>query len=866
MRRLARELGVELSRVKGTGRKGRITKEDVQKAKDAPSAAPAAAGPGVAGLDLAPWPKPNFEKFGEVERQPLTRIQKISGPNLARNWVMIPHVTHNDEADITDLEAFRKRTNSEQSEAKVTMVALLAKAVVASLKAYPVVNSSLDGDDLVLKRYYNIGFAADTPNGLVVPVIKDADRKGVLEIAKDLTDLSGKARAGKLGPADMAGATFTISSLGGIGGTSFTPIVNAPEVAILGVTRSAMKPVWNGSEFEPRLMVPLSLSYDHRVIDGALAARFVAHLGGRALRPASRGAVMEVKVPDIGDFSDVPVIEVLVGPGDEVAAEDPLVVLESDKATMEVPSPAAGKIAAIEIKVGDKVSEGSVLMTLETDGAAPSSEPAAPSEPAAAPSDADVSVQVAVLGGGPGGYTAAFRAADLGLSVALIDRGETLGGVCLNVGCIPSKALLHIAKVMTEAHELGESGISFGEPSVDVDKVREWKNGVVGRLTGGLESLAKQRKVQVVRGVGKFTGPNTIAVEDSTGSNRPEGDSPGRVTTVGFEHCIIAAGSEAASLPFLPDDPRIVDSTGALEVEGIPERLLVIGGGIIGLEMATVYDALGSRVTVVELLDQLIPGADKDLIRVLEKRVKGRYEAIHLSTGVESGEAKDEGLVVKFGDATETFDRILVAVGRKPNGGVIGADAAGVSVDERGYVPSDLQMRTNVPHIFSIGDVRGEPMLAHKATHEGSLAAEVIAGEEVSWDVRSIPSVAYTDPEVAWTGLTETQAKIEEREVEIAVFPWAASGRALSMGRSDGMTKLVLEPGSNRVLGAGIVGVNAGELLAEAVLAIEAGLDAEDIALTIHAHPTLSETVGFSAEMAEGTITDIMPKRKRARA
>ena len=413
-----------------------------------------------------------------------------------------------------------------------------------------------------------------------------------------------------------------------------------------------------------------------------------------------------------------------------------------------------------------------------------------------------------MLGGGPGGYTAAFRAADLGLSVALIDRGEQLGGVCLNVGCIPSKALLHVAKVLTEAHELGEAGISFGEPSIDVDKVREWKNGVVGKLTGGLEGLAKQRKVQVVRGSGTFTGPNTIEVGD---------------TVVGFEHCIIAAGSEAASLPFLPDDPRIVDSTGALEVEGIPERLLVIGGGIIGLEMATVYDALGSKVTVVELLDQLIPGVDKDLIKVLEKRVKGRYEAIHLSTGVESVEATDDGLVVKFGDSTETFDRSSSRWGASPTARVIGADAAGVSVDERGYIASDLQMRTNVPHIFSIGDVRGEPMLAHKATHEGSLAAEVIAGEDVSWDARSIPSVAYTDPEVAWTGLTETQAKAEEREVETAMFPWAASGRALSMGRSDGLTKLVLEPDTRRVLGAGIVGVNAGELLAEAVLAIEAG-------------------------------------------
>jgi dihydrolipoamide dehydrogenase len=561
---------------------------------------------------------------------------------------------------------------------------------------------------------------------------------------------------------------------------------------------------------------------------------------------------MEVTVPDIGDFSEVPVIEVLVGPGDEVQPEDPLVVLESDKATMEVPSPAAGKVSDITVKVGDKVSEGSVILLLEPsgDGAAPPA-PERPAEPAAPTPEADVNVQVAVLGGGPGGYTAAFRAADLGLSVALIDRGEQLGGVCLNVGCIPSKALLHIAKVLTEATELDEAGITFEKPSVDIDKVREWKNSVVGRLTGGLESLAKQRKVQVVRGTGTFTGPNTIQVGD---------------TVVGFENCIIAAGSEAASLPFLPDDPRIVDSTGALEVEGIPERLLVIGGGIIGLEMATVYDALGSKVTVVELLDQLIPGVDKDLIRVLEKRVKGRYEAIHLKTGVESVEASPEGLTVKFGDHTEVFDRILVAVGRKPNGKVIGAEAAGVAVSERGYVESDLQMKTNVGHIYSIGDVRGEPMLAHKATHEGALAAEVIAGEDVTWDVRSIPSVAFTDPEVAWTGLTETQAMAEGKTVETAAFPWAASGRSLSMGRSDGLTKLVLEPETNRVLGAGIVGVNAGELLAEAVLAIEAGLDAEDIALTIHQHPTLSETVGFSAEQAEGTITDIMPKRKRVKS
>jgi len=572
---------------------------------------------------------------------------------------------------------------------------------------------------------------------------------------------------------------------------------------------------------------------------------------------------MEVKVPDIGDFDSVPVIEVLVAVGDTVAVEDPLVVLESDKATMEVPSPAAGKITDITVAVGDKVAEGSVILTLEgaesQDGAKPATdapaeevaEPKAPEAPAAEVPDADVNVQVAVLGGGPGGYTAAFRAADLGLSVALIDRGEQLGGVCLNVGCIPSKALLHVAKVMTEAAELGEAGITFEAPKIDVDKVREFKNGVVGRLTGGLESLAKQRKVQVVRGTGEFTSPNTIAVGD---------------TVVGFEHCIIAAGSEAATLPFLPEDDRIVDSTGALEINGIPERLLVIGGGIIGLEMATVYDALGSKVTVVELLDQLIPGVDKDLIRVLDKRVKGRYEAIHLKTGVESVEAHEKGLTVKFGDHTEEFDRILVAVGRKPNGNVIGADKAGVNVTDRGFIESDLQMKTNVGHIYSIGDVRGEPMLAHKATHEGSLAAEVISGENVAWDVRSIPSVAYTDPEVAWTGLTEVQAKAEEVPYEVAAFPWAASGRSLSMGRSDGLTKLIVDPETHRILGAGIVGVNAGELLAEAVLAIEAGLDAEDVALTIHPHPTLSETIGFSAEAAEGTITDIMPKRKRARS
>jgi dihydrolipoyl dehydrogenase len=571
--------------------------------------------------------------------------------------------------------------------------------------------------------------------------------------------------------------------------------------------------------------------------------------------------VIEVKVPDIGDFADVPIIEVLVSPGDEVAVEDPLVTLESDKATMDVPAPAAGKVTELKVSVGDTVSEGSLILVLEevsSDGAAPKgpveeTPQAAPSEPAPAEiPEADVRVQVAVLGAGPGGYTAAFRAADLGLEVALIDNGERLGGVCLNVGCIPSKALLHVARVLAEAEELAESGVGFGEPSLDIDKIRGWKESVVGRLTGGLDGLAKGRKVRVVRGDGKFTGPNVITVHTADGDQ-----------TVAFEHCIVAAGSSPAWLPFLPDDERVMDSTGALDLADVPERLLVIGGGIIGLEMATVYDRLGSRVTVVELLDQLIPGCDPDLVKPLQKRISGRYKAIHLGTSVTAVEAKKDGLEVKFGDNTETFDRILVAVGRRPNGTQIGAEAAGLSVDDRGFIRVDSQQRTNVGHIFAIGDVVGEPMLAHKATHEGKVAAEVIAGENVTFDARSIPNVAYTDPEVAWTGLTEAQAKADGIEYDKATFPWAASGRALSMGRDDGMTKVLVEPGTNRLLGAGIVGINAGELIAEAVHAIEVGSDAQDIGLTIHPHPTLSETLGFAAEMAEGTITDLMPPRKR---
>jgi dihydrolipoamide dehydrogenase len=582
--------------------------------------------------------------------------------------------------------------------------------------------------------------------------------------------------------------------------------------------------------------------------------------------------LVEVKVPDIGDFADVPIIEVLVSAGDEVALEDPLVTLESDKATMDIPAPQAGTVAEVKVVVGDAVSEGSLILLLAPstadgagpDGAAPSADAAQAEAPGAeaavaegtgapAPApDADVRVQVAVLGAGPGGYTAAFRAADLGLRVALIDRGETLGGVCLNVGCIPSKALLHVARVLAESEELSASGVSFARPEIDIDAMRGWKDGVVGRLTGGLAGLARQRKVEVIRGDGRLTGPNVITVQTADGE-----------TTVGFEHCIVAAGSSPSWLPDLPDDERVMDSTGALEIAAVPERLLVIGGGIIGLEMATVYDALGSRVTVVELMDQLIPGCDPDLVRPLHKRIAERYEAIHLGTRVEAVTAGEDGLTVSFAGEDQTFDRILVAVGRRPNGAGISADAAGVEVDERGFIAVDRQMRTNVGHIFAIGDVVGEPMLAHKATHEAKVAAEVIAGDDVEWDARSIPNVAYTDPEIAWTGLTETRARAEDIAYEKASFPWAASGRSLAQGRDDGLTKFLVEPDTRRLLGAGIVGPNAGELIAEAVHAIEVGSDAQDVGLTIHPHPTLSETLGFAAEMADGTITDLMPPRAR---
>jgi len=587
---------------------------------------------------------------------------------------------------------------------------------------------------------------------------------------------------------------------------------------------------------------------------------------------------MDVKVPDIGDFSDVPVIEIHVAPGDTVEKESPLVTLESEKATMDVPSPAAGTIKEVVVELNDKVSEGSPLLIIDEasagegdaapatsagmdgedsesqDGDASSGE-AAPSPAAASAElpDADRKTQVLVVGSGPGGYTAAFRAADLGLEVTLVERYEVLGGVCLNVGCIPSKALLHAARVTAEAEEAAEFGLKFGKPEIDLGALRGWKEEVVGKLTGGLGGLAKQRKVEVVTGTAKFTSDRTVDVEG---------------TSIAFEHCILAAGSRAAELPGLPEDDRIVDSTGALELDDIPERLLVVGGGIIGLEMATVYEALGSAVTVVELTDQLIPGCDPDLVKPLHARIAERYESILLGVKVASVEAGSDELEVSFegeaAPAPRAFDRLLVAVGRQANGDRLELDAAGVTIDERGQVPVDPQRRTNVEHIYAIGDLTGAPMLAHKASHEGVVAAEVIAGQDVAFDSRAIPSVAYTDPEVAWTGLTETDAAADDVPHEKAVFPWQASVRALSLGRPEGLTKLLVDPESRRVLGAGITGPNAGELIAEATLAIEMGADAEDLGLTIHAHPTLSETVMFAAEMAEGTITDLYaPKRKR---
>ncbi len=604
-------------------------------------------------------------------------------------------------------------------------------------------------------------------------------------------------------------------------------------------------------------------------------------------------SAIEVKVPDIGDFKDVPVIELLVKPGDRIKKEDSLVTLESAKATMEVPSTHGGVVKELRVKIGDKVSQGSVIAVLDAEGAAAAPAPAQPSSPAQAaaqPSsdaaalkgaiaqqgakavrdqlsstlaslDADMHAEVLVLGAGPGGYTAAFRAADLGKKVVLVERYPTLGGVCLNVGCIPSKALLHAARVIADAEEMGAFGVEFGAPKTNIDKLRAWKDGVVGKLTKGLAGLAKARKVTVVEGKGAFATPHTLEVETKDGRK-----------VVSFDHCIIAAGSQSARIPGFPyDDPRLMDSTGALELKEIPKRLLIVGGGIIGLEMATVYDALGSRVSVVEFMDRLIPGADPDIVKPLSRRIEKRYEKILLKTKVAKIDAGPQGLTATFesaeaggtAPAPETYDRILLAVGRRPNGSAIAAEKAGISVGERGWIPVDKQMRTNVPHIFAIGDIVGEPMLAHKATHEGKLAAEVIAGmAHHAWEARTIPSVAYTDPEVAWMGMSEPEAKQQGVEYDKAVFPWAASGRALGMGREEGLTKVLYEKGTKRILGAGIVGVNAGELIAETVLALEMGADAEDIGLTIHPHPTLSETVFFSAEIAEGSITDMMPAKR----
>lgn len=584
--------------------------------------------------------------------------------------------------------------------------------------------------------------------------------------------------------------------------------------------------------------------------------------------------LVEVLVPDIGNFESVDVIEVHIKAGDTIAKEDSLITVESDKASMDIPSSHSGTVKEVKVAVGDKIAKGSLILLVEAEAAvnapaapkaeAPAAAPASPAvavapTPLAPTGNNDLTTQVVVLGSGPGGYTAAFRAADLGLKVVLIERYSTLGGVCLNVGCIPSKALLHTAKVITEAEETAYHGVTFGKPNVDLDQLRSWKaNDVVGKLTGGLSAMAKQRGVTVINGVGQFTSSHQVAVTAADG----------KVTTVGFENAIIAAGSQATKFPGAPEDERIMDSTGALALADIPKRLLVIGGGIIGLEMGTVYDALGSKVSVVEFMDGLITGCDRDLVRPLQKRMEKRFEAIMLSTKVSKIEAKTDGIHVSFEgeDApkeTQVYDRVLVSIGRRPNGKNIGAEKAGVAVDDRGFIAADKQMRTNVSHIFAIGDIVGQPMLAHKATHEGKVAAEVIAGHKTEFVASVIPSVAYTDPEIAWVGMTETEAKAKGIAIEKASFPWAASGRAISVARTEGSTKLIFDKDTHRVIGAGIVGVNAGELLAEAVLAIEMGADAHDLGLTIHAHPTLSETICFAAEVKEGTITDMLPPKKR---
>jgi dihydrolipoamide dehydrogenase len=589
--------------------------------------------------------------------------------------------------------------------------------------------------------------------------------------------------------------------------------------------------------------------------------------------------MLEVKVPDIGDFKDVDVIEVLVKPGDRVAQEQSLISLESDKATMEIPSPAAGVVNSIVVKVGDKVSEGTPILVLEETAEAPAAAAPKPGAPAPQPAPAavvapqpgtfggaaDYTCEVVVLGSGPGGYSTAFRAADLGLNTVLVERYATLGGVCLNVGCIPSKALLHVAAVMDEAAHFADIGVVFGKPSVDLDKLRAHKDKVVGKLVGGVGSMAKSRKVTVVRGYGHFLDPRHLEVELTSGNGQ---DKTGEKKVVRFDKAIIAAGSAAVRLPFIPDDPRIVDSTGALELATVPKRMLVIGGGIIGLEMASVYSTLGARIDVVEMLEGLMTGADRDLVAAWQKFNAKRFDRVMLKTKTVAVEARKEGVLVKFeGEQApaepQVYDLVLVSVGRSPNGKKIGAEKAGVAVNERGYIPVDRQMRTNIPHIFAIGDIAGQPMLAHKAVHEGHVAAEAAAGKKSFFDARVIPSVAYTDPEVAWVGVTEDEAKSQGLKYGVAKFPWSASGRALANGRSEGFTKLVFDAEHHRIIGGGIVGTGAGDLITEVALAIEMGADAVDIGKTIHPHPTLSESVGMAAEVYEGVCTDLPPPRRR---
>jgi dihydrolipoamide dehydrogenase len=598
--------------------------------------------------------------------------------------------------------------------------------------------------------------------------------------------------------------------------------------------------------------------------------------------------VVEVKVPDIGDFKDVPVIEVLVKVGDTVKAEDSLITLESDKATMDVPSPVSGVVTELKIKVGDKVAEGTLVALVKigagATAAAPAAVPAAVA-PAAVPppptiaapvaaaagavgkfaGKADLECEMLVLGAGPGGYSAAFRAADLGMKTVIVERYATLGGVCLNVGCIPSKALLHVAAVMEEAEHASDLGVSFAAPKVDIDKLRAHKEKVVGKLTGGLSGMAKARKVETVRGYGHFLDANHLEVEETTGTSQ---EKTGARKVIRFAKCIIAAGSAAFHLPFIPKDPRIVDSTGALELRFVPTRMLVIGGGIIGLEMATVYSTLGAKVDVVEMLDGLMQGPDRDLVKVWEKQNAKRFDKVMLKTKTVAVDAKPDGLWVKFeGEQApaeaQCYDMILQSAGRAPNGKKIGAEKAGVAVNERGFIPVDSQMRTGVPHIFAIGDIVGNPMLAHKAVHEAHVAAEAAAGQKVHFDATVIPGVAYTHPEVAWVGVGEDEAKKAGRKVSVARFPWAASGRAIANGADYGFTKLVFDEETHRVIGGSIVGPNAGDMIGEVALAIEMGADAVDIGKTIHPHPTLGETIGMAAEVAHGSCTDLPPMRKR---